>query len=98
MYLRIVVARIDGHCPVYKTGDVFELKDGYRLTAEKPLCMHGLAALMPFYNALRFIDPAAIGLADKEDPSRACVQCPDAVDCTGGGRVVFRINRIEGEL
>jgi hypothetical protein len=29
----IKVKEIKGHCPVYKTGDVLKLEDGYRLTS-----------------------------------------------------------------
>jgi uncharacterized repeat protein (TIGR04076 family) len=54
MDLQITVKRIEGFCPVYAVNDSFVLEDGYRLVSEKPLCMHSLAAILPFYNALRF--------------------------------------------
>jgi len=95
MHLFVEIADIKGHCPVFETGDHFIIQDGYKLVAKKPLCMHALGAILPFYNALRFVEPGRLGLADTQDPSRACVQCPDAVDCTGGGTVVFHISRID---
>jgi hypothetical protein len=53
MHLLVRVAEIKGRCPVYAVGDSFRLEDGYRLVSEIPLCMHSLAALLPYYNALR---------------------------------------------
>ena len=45
MDLIVRVKEIKGTCSVYKLGDTFKLKDGYRLVSEIPLCMHSLAAL-----------------------------------------------------
>ncbi len=53
MPLLVRVAEIKGRCSVYEVGDSFRLEDGYRLVSEIPLCMHSLAALLPYYNALR---------------------------------------------
>ena len=53
MDLVITVKEIKGNCPTYKAGDSFTLKAGYQLVSEGPVCMHGLASLMPYYNALR---------------------------------------------
>lgn len=91
--LIVKVKEVIGRCPVYKVGDSFKLEEGYRLIAEKPLCMHSLASLMPYYNALRVGDPAAFGLAGKDDKSKAYVQCVDPQAYTGGGTVVFEISR-----
>ena len=44
MDLIVRVKEIKGTCSVYKLGDTFKLKDGYRLVSEIPLCMHSLAA------------------------------------------------------
>ena len=92
MHLLITVKEIKGNCPVYKVGDSFTLKEGYKLVSGIPVCMHGLAALMPFYNALRVSEPRRGGLAG-QDPEKAYVQCPDAVSHTGGGTVVFEISK-----
>jgi uncharacterized repeat protein (TIGR04076 family) len=96
MDLKIKVVKINGNCPVYQEGDQFLIKNGYQLTSQIPLCMHALSALIPFYNALRFSDPADIGLAGKEK-NKAYVQCPDAVEFTAGGTAIFEISRIRSD-
>jgi len=95
MDLLITVKDIKGHCPTYKAGDSFVLKAGYMLVSEIPVCMHGLASLMPYYNALRVSEPEMWGLECKDDKSKACIQCPDAVSHTGGGTVTFEISKVE---
>ncbi|MBN1998536.1 TIGR04076 family protein [candidate division KSB1 bacterium] len=97
MYFRVRVVDIKGHCPVYKIGDSFKILDGYRLMSEIPLCMHSLAALLPFYNPLRMTDPDKLGLAGKEKRTAAYIQCPDASEYTGGGTAVFEIT-VDEEL
>ena len=88
--LRVSVTEIKGRCPVYKAGDVFYILDGYKLQATQPICMHSLASIMPYYVALsRGIPPAELGLGE----DKAHVQCLDPCDYTGGGTVVFEINR-----
>ena len=57
----VTVKEIRGKCPTYKSGDSFTLKAGYQLVSDSPVCMHGLAALMPYYNALRVSEPAQWG-------------------------------------
>jgi uncharacterized repeat protein (TIGR04076 family) len=94
MELIITVKEIEGHCPTYKRGDSFSLKAGYQLVSDGPVCMHGLASLMPYYNALRVAEPCEWGLAGK-DRSKAYIQCPDACRYTGGGTVTFEISKIE---
>ncbi len=96
MDLKVVVKEIKGNCPVYERGDSFILKDGYRLVAEKPLCMHALSSLMPHYNAFRFADPGRWGAAGKEDSSKIYFQCLDPVDYTGGGTAIFELSRVPG--
>jgi len=59
MEIKITVKEIRGQCPTYRVGDSFTLKAGYQLMSDTPVCMHGLAALMPYYNALRVITPFA---------------------------------------
>ena len=95
MDLIITVKQIKGRCPTYKPGDSFTLKAGYHLVSDGPVCMHGLASLMPYYNALRVSEPAAWGLDGKEDKSRAYVHCPDPCEHTGGGTVVFEISKVQ---
>jgi uncharacterized repeat protein (TIGR04076 family) len=93
MDIVVKVVEIRGHCPTYRVGDSFTLKAGYQLVSEGPVCMHGLAALMPFYNALCVSEPAQWGLDGKKDKSKAYIQCPDPFDCTDGGTVIFEISR-----
>lgn len=93
MDLQVRVADIQGHCPVYKEGDMFTLKSGYILDTEHscPVCMHSLSSLMPFYSALsRGIDAFDLGLAPEEGkPAR--IRCPDPCAYTGGGTVILEI-------
>jgi len=93
MNLIICVKEIKGHCPVYEVNDTFKLIDGYKLVSDKPLCMHSLAALLPHYNALRISSPQIWGLAGKEDPEKAYIQCLDAHSYTDGGTAIFEISR-----
>jgi uncharacterized repeat protein (TIGR04076 family) len=92
MDLVVTVKEIKGHCPTYKVGDSFTLRAGYQLVSDIPVCMHGLTALMPYYNALRVSAPAQWGLAGKEDKTKAYVHCPDPCEYTAGGTVVFEIS------
>lgn len=93
MDIKVTVKEIRGGCPTYKKGDSFTLKAGYQLVSDTPVCMHGLASLMPWYNALRVSEPAQWGLDGKQEKSKAYVQCPDPFDCTDGGTVIFEISR-----
>jgi len=92
--LKVKVKEIKGTCSVYKLGDSFMLKDGYRLVTDIPLCMHSLAALLPHYNALRISDPDKWGLAGKDDKTKAYVQCLDPYSYTDGGIAVFEIQKM----
>jgi uncharacterized repeat protein (TIGR04076 family) len=94
MELIVTVKEIKGHCPVYRVGDSFRLEEGYKLVADKPLCMHSLAALLPHYNALRVSAPGDWGLSGKEQADKAYIQCLDAADYTGGGTAIFEISRL----
>ncbi|NIQ99950.1 MAG: TIGR04076 family protein, partial [Gemmatimonadales bacterium] len=79
---------------VYTVGDTIVLDNGYRLNLKETsaVCMHSLASILPYYNALAHgVDPAVLGLADSE--GRACLQCLDPCHLTGGGTVVFRVVR-----
>ena len=94
--LIITVKEIQGTCAVYKVGDTFRLKDGYRLVTDIPLCMHSLAGLLPHYNALRISEPGIWGLAGKDDKNKAYVQCLDPYSYTDGGTAIFEIQRVPG--
>ena len=95
MKLVVKVKEVKGNCPVYTVGQTFTLEGGYQLVADRPVCMHSLASLLPHYNALRISPPSQWGLASREDPSKACFQCLDPVGHTGGGTVVFEVSREE---
>ncbi|GAI96739.1 unnamed protein product, partial [marine sediment metagenome] len=67
MDLIVKVKEIKGSCPVYKTDDKFTIQDGYKLVSDIPVCMHSLASILPYYNALRKMSPAELGIAGKEE-------------------------------
>jgi uncharacterized repeat protein (TIGR04076 family) len=90
--LVITVKSMRGTCPVYRIGDRIVLRDGYRLDLQESdaVCMHSLASVMPYYNALaRGVAPEDLGLADQE--GNACVQCLDPCEETGGGTVILSL-------
>ena len=88
--LKITVHDIKGVCPIYRAGDHFWIREGYKLDRAGLVCMHGLSSIMPYYVALsRGILPEDIGLGSTHDA--AYVQCLDPCDLTGGGTVVFKI-------
>jgi uncharacterized repeat protein (TIGR04076 family) len=88
--LKVEVIAVKGNCPVYREGDDFLIEEGFILRAEKHLCLHSLAVILPYYAALsRGISPVALGLAREGDA--AYLQCPDPCEWTGGGTVVLRI-------
>jgi len=64
--LVIEVVDIKGCCPVFRKGDTFRIEEGYKLKADKLLCMHSLQSLTPYYVPLsRGIDPADLGLVGR---------------------------------
>lgn len=88
--LKITVHDINGVCPIYRTGDEFWIREGYKLDRAGLVCMHSLSSVMPFYVALsRGIPAEEIGLGRKHDA--AYVQCLDPCEITGGGTAVFKI-------
>ncbi|MCF8084773.1 MAG: TIGR04076 family protein [Deltaproteobacteria bacterium] len=92
--LRITVKEIRGTCPVYRKGDRIVLDEGYRLNLEETdhVCMHSLSAIMPYYVALyNDVDPRKLGVS--RDGKKACVQCLDPCAYTGGGTVIFEIEK-----
>lgn len=94
--LIVKVKEIKGRCPVYKIGDKIVLDDGYRmnLVETTAVCMHSLSSLLPYYNAImKGIEPKDLGLARMEGGDYAYVQCLDPCNYTGGGTVIFEIER-----
>ena len=87
--LIIKVKEIKGNCPIFKIGDTFFIENGYILKLEKPICMHSLTSIMPYYVALsRGIKPQELGLGKD---NKVYVQCLDPCEYTGGGTVIFEI-------
>ncbi len=94
MKLVIEVIAIKGKCPVYKVGNRIILDEGYRLNLKKTdaVCLHSLASLLPYYNALaKGVNPVVLGLAKKGKV--AYLQCLDPEERTGGGTVTFSVRR-----
>jgi uncharacterized repeat protein (TIGR04076 family) len=92
--LEIEVVEVQGHCAVYQVGDRFHIERGWKLVADRPLCMHALQAIAPYYIPLSHgIEPATLGLAGPD--GTAHVQCLDPQRYTGGGTVIFCISTIE---
>ncbi len=98
--LKVEVLKVFGNCPVYREGDYFFVREGFRLTPgnRSSFCMHGLSALMPYYVALaRGIAPQDLGLSSSRGPG-AYLQCLDPCSYTGGGTVVFCVTPLgEGQ-
>lgn len=100
MKLVIKVEEIKGRCPAYTVGDQIVLDNGFKFNLQETTacCMHGLGPIMPFYCALaKGIKPGMMGLAGKEDRegSKAYIHCPDPCERTGGGTVLFSVERVE---
>ena len=96
--LVVKVVKVVGKCPVYKVGEKIVLDEGYRINLKESdsVCMHSLASIMPYYVALyNGVSPEALGLANKD--GRACVQCLDPCEFTGGGTVTFEIGALKGK-
>lgn len=94
MKLVIEVVDIQGNCPVYRLRDRIVLDDGYKVNLEETdnICMHSLASVLPYHNALsKGISPTELGLTKEGED--AYVQCLDPLRYTGGGTVTFRISR-----
>ncbi|RLB14447.1 MAG: TIGR04076 family protein [Deltaproteobacteria bacterium] len=92
--LVITVKEIRGTCPVYRIGDKIVLDEGYKFNFKEThnVCMHSLASILPYHIALyQGIDPRDIGLS--QEAGKAYVQCLDPCDYTGGGTVIFQIEK-----
>jgi len=97
--LLVEVVQVEGRCDVYRVGDRFRIERGWLLVADKPLCMHALSVLMPYYVALsRGVSSVELGLAraDGGEPEAAFLRCPDPCEITGGGSVTFRVVVVDG--
>jgi len=94
MALIIKVIEIIGKCPVYRVGDKIVIEGcSINLRETTAICMHSLAAIMPYYVALnKGVNPVELGLAKEGD--KAYVQCLDPCKYTGGGTVIFEIEKI----
>ena len=91
--LMIEVVEVQGQCPIYQAGDHFHIQNGYQLITNRPVCMHALGSICPYYASLsRGITPADLGLAGPD--GAAYVQCLDPHRYTGGGSVTFRISQV----
>ena len=87
--LAIKVKEIKGKCPIFRIGDTFFIENGYILKLEKPICLHSLTSILPYYVALsRGVKPESLGLGRA---NKAYVQCLDPCEYTGGGTVIFEI-------
>ncbi|MFQ6070562.1 MAG: TIGR04076 family protein [Candidatus Aminicenantales bacterium] len=96
MKLVVEVIEIEGKCPVYSVGNKIVLDEGYKLNLKETdaVCMHSLASLLPYYNALsKGVQARELGLAVEGEA--AYVQCLDPLKHTGGGTVTFKITRTE---
>lgn len=94
MKLIVEVIEISGNCPVYEVGDRIVLDEGYRVNLKETdnICMHSLASLLPYYNALaKGVNPLTLGLA--KEGKEAYIQCLDPQKYTDGGTVTFKITR-----
>ena len=57
---------------------------------EKPICMHSLTSIMPYYIASsKGVKPVDLGIGKG---NKVYVQCLDACEYTGGGTVFFEIS------
>lgn len=99
MRLVIRVEKINGRCPAYKVGDTIVLDSGFRLNLQETTagCMHSFASIIPYHVALaKGVKPEQMGLAHRElKDGKAYVQCLDPCEMTGGGTVIFSIERQE---
>ena len=98
--LVITVEDIKGRCPAYKKGDKVVLDRGFKFNLKETTacCMHSLGPIMPFYCALaKGVPPKMMGLASSEDRggAKAYIHCPDPCEKTGGGTVLFSVERVE---
>jgi uncharacterized repeat protein (TIGR04076 family) len=92
--LVIEVIEVQGQCPVYQVGDRFQIQEGYKLVADRAVCMHALLSVCPYYVTLsRGTDPTELSLAGPD--GAAYVQCLDPQRYTGGGTVTFRITSLK---
>ncbi len=92
--LIVEVVEVRGRCPVHRVGDRFLIREGHRLVAEGPICLHALQSLTPYYVPLgRGIEPDDLGLSGPD--GAAYVQCLDPMGYTGGGTVVFRVTIVD---
>jgi len=69
--LEIRVYQIKGFCPVYSQNTCFKIKDGFILESKKPIYLHSLLSIMPYYVALsKGVAPSKLGLMKKKKIGR----------------------------
>ena len=97
--LIVEIIEVKGYCPTYRVGDQFQIEEGYKLVSNKPVCMHALQGLIPYYIPLsRGIPPYDLGLASKDADQftkDSYFQCHDPEQITGGGNVIFTVQIME---
>ena len=97
--LVVEVVEVKGYCPTYQIGDQFRIEEGYKLVSSKPICLHALQGITPYYIPLSLgISPHDLGLASKDSDQSskdAYFQCQDPEQITGGGNVIFKVHIME---
>jgi len=89
--LQVKIVEIKGRCPVYAIGDGFRILGGWKLQAQRPICLHALSSLMPYYVALsRGIPPSDLGLGDAETSRPCSASTPASGPVVGRSSSPFR--------
>ena len=91
--LVIKVVKIKGKCPVYSVGDRIVLDEGYKLNLKETtnVCMHSLASIMPYYNALyNGVAPEKLGLPTRKE--RLVCSVSILVKLLGAGRLYLKLS------
>ncbi|RLG69279.1 MAG: TIGR04076 family protein [Methanobacteriota archaeon] len=98
--MEIVVDKVEGHCPVYKKGDIITIT-GCQIDLEQTdkLCIHALPSLLHYATPLREgVSPYDLGLAPTPESRSAYIQCPDpGPPHTKGGTVTFKLTLKTGK-
>jgi uncharacterized repeat protein (TIGR04076 family) len=90
----LTVEKIQGHCPLYKTGDKILIEQFYINTKNSQnICIHAFAAMSTLLSAfLHGASATELGIGSRENIGY--VQCPDpGPPCTKGGTVLFKLKR-----
>jgi uncharacterized repeat protein (TIGR04076 family) len=90
----LTVEKIQGYCPLYKTGDKILIEQFYINTKNSQnICIHAFAAMSTLLSAfLHGASATELGIGSRENIGY--VQCPDpGPPCTKGGTVLFKLER-----